>query len=77
MKVWRRRRRDSVVDRAWDKVIAVPVPAFLSWSMVGFQTLLALADQVAELYDPVHKSKEERKGLLGIFKDSLDLCTGS
>jgi hypothetical protein len=37
----------------------------------GFQTLLALADQVAELYDPVHKSKEERKGLLGIFKDVL------
>ncbi|CAG7976254.1 unnamed protein product [Penicillium nalgiovense] len=37
----------------------------------GFQTLLALADQVAELYDSVHKSKEERKGLLGIFKDVL------
>lgn len=37
----------------------------------GFQTLLALADRVAELYDPVHKSKEERKGLLGIFKDVL------
>jgi hypothetical protein len=37
----------------------------------GFQTLLALADQVAEVYDPVHKSKEERKGLLGIFKDIL------
>ncbi|KAJ6185525.1 hypothetical protein N7519_006826 [Penicillium mononematosum] len=37
----------------------------------GFQTLLTLADQVAELYDPVHKSKEERKDLLGIFKDIL------
>lgn len=37
----------------------------------GFQTLLALADQVAELYDPVHRSKEERKGLLDIFKDVL------
>jgi hypothetical protein len=37
----------------------------------GFQTLLALADQVAEVYDTVHKSKEERKGLLGIFKDIL------
>jgi hypothetical protein len=30
-----------------------------------------LAGQVAELYDPVLKSKEERKGLLGIFKDVL------
>ncbi|KAJ5165433.1 Concanavalin A-like lectin/glucanase subgroup [Penicillium coprophilum] len=37
----------------------------------GFQTLLKLADQVAELYDPAQQSKEERKGLLGIFKDVL------
>ena len=43
----------------------------------GFQTLLALADQVAELYDPVHKSKEEGKGLLGIFKDVLGVLAES
>ncbi|KAJ5146347.1 Concanavalin A-like lectin/glucanase subgroup [Penicillium bovifimosum] len=37
----------------------------------GFQTLLTLAERIAELYDPSHTSKEERKGLLDIFKDVL------
>lgn len=36
----------------------------------GFQTLLSFADQLAELYHP-ELSKEERKGLLSIFKDVL------
>jgi hypothetical protein len=37
----------------------------------GFQTLLALAEQIAELYHPNDLSQDERKGLLGIFKDVL------
>ncbi|KAJ5350153.1 hypothetical protein N7541_007880 [Penicillium brevicompactum] len=36
----------------------------------GFQTLLSFADQIAELYHP-ELSKEDRKGLLSIFKDVL------
>ncbi|KAJ5176906.1 uncharacterized protein N7482_002783 [Penicillium canariense] len=39
--------------------------------LAGFQTLLALADQLAELYDADALSKEDRKGLLGIYKDVL------
>lgn len=37
----------------------------------GFQTLLVLADRVAELYDPLPKSNEERRVLLSIFKDVI------
>ncbi|KAJ5775302.1 uncharacterized protein N7511_000313 [Penicillium nucicola] len=37
----------------------------------GFQTLLGLADKLAELYDPEILSQGERKSLLGIFKDVL------
>ncbi|KAJ5723570.1 hypothetical protein N7488_001605 [Penicillium malachiteum] len=37
----------------------------------GFQTLLDLAGQVAELYDAEAFSKEERKETLGIYKDVL------
>jgi len=37
----------------------------------GFQTLLDLADQLAELYDAGALSKEERKSLIGIYKDVL------
>ncbi|CAG8246185.1 unnamed protein product [Penicillium olsonii] len=37
----------------------------------GFQTLLAFANQIAELYHPENLSKEESKGLLSIFKDVL------
>ncbi|OQD88103.1 hypothetical protein PENANT_c004G00045 [Penicillium antarcticum] len=43
----------------------------------GFQTLLRLADQLAELYDPETLSKEERKSLLGIFKDVLGVLAES
>lgn len=37
----------------------------------GFQTLLDFADQLAELYDPDTLSKEDRKSLLGVYKDVL------
>ncbi|KAJ5795138.1 hypothetical protein N7457_001737 [Penicillium paradoxum] len=43
----------------------------------GFQTLLALATQIAELYDPLNQSNEERKGLLRIFNDLLGVLAES
>lgn len=39
--------------------------------LLGFQTLLGLADQLAELYDTQHLSKDERKSLLALVKDVL------
>lgn len=39
--------------------------------LAGFQTLLEFADRLAGLYDAEALSKEERKGLLGIYKDVL------
>lgn len=39
--------------------------------LAGFQALLELADQLAELYDTTTLSKEDRKSVMGIFKDVL------
>lgn len=39
--------------------------------LAGFQTLLELADKLAELYDPTKLSKEDRKSVIGIYKDAL------
>lgn len=41
--------------------------------LLGFQTLLDQADQLAELYDVQILSKEERKSLLAICKDVLSV----
>ena len=40
----------------------------------GFQTLLDLADQLAKLYDADALSKEDRKSLLAIYKDVLEVA---
>ncbi|KAJ5689192.1 hypothetical protein N7462_003584 [Penicillium macrosclerotiorum] len=44
--------------------------------LAGFQTLLTLADQLADLYDPVNFSLEERKSVLRLVKDVLGTLAG-
>ncbi|KAF7716383.1 Concanavalin A-like lectin/glucanases superfamily protein [Penicillium ucsense] len=39
--------------------------------MAGFQTILELTNQLAEIYDPDGMSDDERKGVLAIYKDAL------
>jgi hypothetical protein len=60
------RLRHTFIDNARPRTVK---DAFRHLS--GFQTLLALADRLAELYDANTLSKEERKGLLGIYKEVL------
>ncbi|KAI2794002.1 hypothetical protein POX_a00592 [Penicillium oxalicum] len=39
--------------------------------MAGFQTILELTDQLADVYEPDILSKEDRKCVIGVYKDAL------
>lgn len=39
--------------------------------LAGFQTLLELADQLSELYNTTELSNEDRKSVIGVYKDVL------